>query len=606
VQVKNPQTGEVLELRGGQWVPVGQVPVKPDEAAAAKPERLSTGAIDAAMVGAGDTLSTWGRNARDLWAGLRGDEDAQRQIADERAEAALIRDRLHGEAPVAAAVGSMLPGLATLPMGMGIGAGRLGVLGADIAAGGTGRLATNAAIAGGTGAAGSQSGELGADALEGLGMMGGGMLASNMVSRVRAGRAAMMEARAGQQAAQEAGRGLDEGQQGVIDGARRAGLQVTPGQALNDPVMRQVEASASSNPVLAPFWQAMKQDNAQQINRLTARAMGVEADNVGPQVRATAEDQIGRAFRQVGNDIGVVPTQGLYGTLQAIAAEEATAGLPTREAWRVLKQFEKGMEGRAGAAAGEAGDVMHGSDLVKMRSSVSKQMRDAYAANKSERGEVLGQVLDAIDDTIGKAALKSGSPSLVHTYDTAREQWSVLRAMDRGGATIDGQVLPGQTARILRSSDKTGFWGRADEAGQTLQRTGTGTLGQDTLGDLYDGLRFASSQIGRDIVGDSGTATRMATSGLFEGGLAATAGRMASLAARKAVVGPLAARYMAASPEAAQAWQAAAQRSAMAGWTAGNQAGAAAARGGSAILSGAEAGPYIPPSEYEPPGGGGP
>ena len=44
------------------------------------------------------------------------------------------------------------------------------------------------------------------------------------------------------------------------------------------------------------------------------------------------------------------------------------------------------------------------------------------------------------------------------------------------------------------------------------------------------------------------------------------------------LAGPLARRYMAASPEAAQAWAAAAQQSALAGWGAGQAAGGAAAR----------------------------
>jgi hypothetical protein len=618
VQVKNPETGEVLELRSGQWVPVAKVPVQE------KRERLSTGAVDAALVGAGDTLNTWGMNARDLWAGLRGNEDEQMRIVDERAEAQGIRNRLHEEAPVAAAVGSMLPALATMPLGMGVGAGlaqRAGSLGAELAipgaraaagaleapilAGARGRLGVNAGMSAAQGALGSQTGELGADALEGLGWAGGGMLASNMVSRVRAGRAAMAETRAAQEAERAAGVGLDEAQQGVIDGARRAGLRVTPGQALNDPSMRQLEASAASNPVLSPYWQQLKQENAQQINRLAAKAMGVEADNVGPAVRATAEHQIGQQFEDIGRQIGRVETGPLKKRLAELAEEESTALLPRVEIDSILARFERGATSRSGAVAGEAGDLVTGPALMRERSRISSQMRDAYQRGDSTLGKLYGDVVDAMDEAVRSSARKTlGSAAegraVAELYDETRSQWSVLRAMERGGATVDGQVLPGQSARILGRSDKTGFWGRADDAGQTLQRRGTGKAGEDAVGDLYDGLRFASSQLGKDIVGDSGTATRLATSGMFEGGLLPTIGRAGAHVARRALVGPLARRYMEASPEAAQAWQAAVRQSGLAGWTAGNQAGAAAGRAGSAILSAEEAGPYLPPTEGMP------
>lgn len=603
MQIKNPETGEVMELLHGQWVPVAKVPGEEGE----KRERLTTGPVNAAMVAAGDTVHNWGLNARDLWASLRGDEKEQLKIADERAEAQDIRARLHEEAPAAAMVGGMLPYVPMMLPGVaGAVPGALEAAGVPAAAAGVGG---NLAMGAAQSVLGSQSGHFADDAMSGLGWSGGGMLAGNIVSRVRAGRAAIAEARDAQAAAaalRAQTAGLDAGEQAVIDGARRAGMHVTPGQALNDPMMRQLEASASSNPVLSPYWQGMKQENAAQLNRLTARAMGVEADDVGAAVRAQAEKQIGDTFKEVGADLGSVPTGQLHKELQRLAAEEATQGLPTRDAFGVLRTFEQGVKGRAKAIGAEEGipDVMAGKDLIDMRSKVARQMRDAFANNKSDRGEVLGDVLEVIDDAIGQAALKTGKPGLVSLYDEARERWTVLRAVNRGGATPDGQVAVGRMAQVLNQSDKTGFWGRADATGKTLQRTGTGKLGEDALGDLYDGIRFASSRIGKDIVGDSGTATRLATSGVFEGGLLPTIGRAVSYAGRRAIVGPLAERYMAMSPEAAQAWQSGIRQGAMAGWMAGNTGGATVGRAGQAgmgaILSPEEAGPYLPPGEGGP------
>jgi hypothetical protein len=585
MRVTNPTTGEVLELRSGAWVPVGKVPAVEE----GKRERLSTGAVDAAMVGAGDTLTTWGRNARDLFAGLRGDTTEQLAIADERGEAQAIRERLHGEAPVAAAVGSALPALATMPIGMGVGVGRLGVLGKDWATGGVGRVLTNSVLSAAQGGLGSTSGELGADALEGLGWAGGGMLGGNVVQRVKAGRAAIAESRAATAAQAAAGQGLDEAQQGIVDGARRAGMHVTPGQALNDPMMRQLEASASSNPVLSPYWQQLKQENAGQLNKLAARAMGQEADNVGPGVRAAAEHAIGRDMEDIAHSIGQVNTGPLKKRLGEIAQEESTALFPRVEVDKLVHRFEQGFAARSGAVAGEAADLVPGAALMRERSRVSSQMRDAYQRGDSSLGNLYGDIVDALDDSVRDSARRTlGSraegSAVAARYDEARSRWSVLRALERGGSTIDGQVKPGMLANIMGKSDKTGFWGRADEAGQTLQRRGTVNPGEDKVGELYDGLRFASSQLGKDIVGDSGTATRLAVSQMFEGGVLPAAGRVAAAAARRVLVGPLARRYMAASPEAAQAWQAGVQRSAMTGWAAGNTGGAAAGRAVEAAL----------------------
>lgn len=585
MQVKNPKTGEVLELQSGQWVPIAKAPMQES-----KQERLSTGAIDAAMVGAGDTANTVMMNARDMWAGLRGDDAEQLKIADERAEAQMIRNRLHEEAPVAAAVGSMLPTLATLPLGIGASLGTAG------------RLAMGAGSSAAQGALQSQSGDFGADALEGLGWAGGGMLASNVVSRVKAGRAAMAETRAAQAADRAAGVGLDDAQRGVIEGAQRAGLHVTPGQALNDPAMRQLEASAASNPVLSPYWQQLKQENAQQINRLTAKAMGETADNVGADVRAAAEHRIGQQFEEIGRRIGQVDTAPLKKRLAELAEEESTALLPRVELESILNRFERGATSRAGAAAGEGADMVTGPALMRERSRISTEMRSAYQRSDATLGNLYGDVLDAMDDAVRQSAGRtlgsnSAGRSVAKDYDQARSQWSVLRALDRGGVTPDGQVLTGKLAGNLGKSDKTGFWGRADEAGETTLRRGTGTAGEDAVGDLYDGLRFATSRLGKDIVGDSGTATRLATSGMFEGGLLPTIGRAGAHVARRALVGPLAKRYMGMSPEAAQAWDAARRQSGLTGWMAGNAGGAATGR---AILSAEEAGPYLPPGEGGP------
>lgn len=594
----NPKTGEVLELQAGRWVPVDgdKVPGKTAEPDAfEKNFKVSSGALESIVASAGDQLTTMGRNVRDLWAGFRGDNQAQADIIDERAQADAIRARMHDEAPIAAGVGAALPGLATLPLGMGspmlaamaprAAAALPAMLSRGIAEGALGSAATNIATSAALGGLGSTTGDVAGGALEGGALAGATSMAGNMVARVRAGREALKASRA-QQAAGAAVSQLDDAQREIIDGARRAGLKVTPGQALGDASMRQVEASASSNPILSPYWQQLRRENAQQINTLTARAMGEGADNVGPAVRAAAENRLGDVADDIGRRLGKVETSALHKDLIALAEKEATDGLPTSDAWKVLKRFEKGMEGRTKAVAGELADEMTGEALLKVRSKVSKEMRGAFGAKDPSRGQILGEALDVIDKHIARAARARGDFGLVDDYGKFRDQWSVLRAMDNGGATADGQVLAGQTARLMRESDKTRYWGLADESGQTMQLHGTGKLGESPLGDYYDALRFASSQLGKDIVGDSGTATRLSLSQAFDGGFGPTLARAGSYAVRRLTLGPLAQRYMNASPEAAQAWNAARTASGLEGWRSGLAAGGATARAGQAGATG--------------------
>jgi hypothetical protein len=219
---------------------------------------------------------------------------------------------------------------------------------------------------------------------------------------------------------------------------------------------------------------------------------------------------------------------------------------------------------------------------MQTRSAVSKRMRAAFQNGRPDEGEMLGEVLDVIDDTISKSARKAagGMPDdagaqLSEAYSTARGEWAVLRAMDRGGATLDGNVLPGQAARIMGQSDKLRF--NAPRKGVSKHQ-GTGVIGERPLGDFYDALRFASSQIGRDIVGDSGTATGSAISSwLSSGGTLPSAAQAAGWVGRRLIVNPAMQAYMSNKSGAAAA-PAILRGIGDAGWEPGAQAGGAAGR----------------------------
>jgi hypothetical protein len=448
-------------------------------------------------------------------------------------------------------------------------------------AGTAGTMATNVGLGATMGALGTETGDQAAGAAQEGALAGAFGLAGNMVARVKAGREGMRAAREAQQLAPA----LNDAQAALIEGAQRAGLKVTPGQALNSPQLRQIEASATSSPMFSPYWQGIKSENQRTLSSLAARAMGVEADNVGPAVLAKAEYQLSKDFEQIGREIGQVSTDKLGKKLDQLASEEATALLPRMELEAIAKRFARGKEGRAKAVGGQVVDMIDGPSLMRERSNIAGEMRDAFANNDATRGKLFANALEAIDDTIRDAAVKTaqgneaGGARLAKLYDQTRDRWSVLRSMYRGAATMSGDVNMGRAEQIMRKSDARGYVGRADEIGQSLQRRGAAD-GGDALGSYYDALRFSNDKLGKDIVGDSGTATRLALGGAFEGGIIPTAGR----AARALTAGPLARRYMGSDPRALAAWEAARKQSAVAGWMSGQASGGAAGRGVGGVL----------------------
>lgn len=539
--------GDEFELKAGVWVPVAvaQAPQgAPGGGAGAQTEapKLTTGPINAAMIGAGDVFNTVGLNARELWNKASGDIEGLAQVQEDRAEAAQRRAALQAEAPIASRVGGALPALATLPLGMGAGAGA-GLTRAVLGTGGQlGRIAESVGLGALTGGATDAEGDVLGGGAAGGALGGAGAMAGQMAARVIAGRQAAKAAR------EAGGMGpgqLTGGEQDILAAAQRAGMAVTPGQAVGSKQMRQLEAGMASNPWTARPFVEIDDANKLRLNTLAAKAIGQEADNVGPAVRGEAAEAIGAQFREVGRKMGPVDVKPLKAALQNIEAEESTAVLPLLEVKSLLRRFGEGEAGRVAAAGGEDASTVTGAALMRERSRISKQMRDAFAANNSDKGELYGRVLDAIDDTARSALVnnlgKRGADEAAALYDTARDQWNVLRALDRGGASMDGNVLAGQAARLVGQGDKTRFLRGGLK--------GTGTPGEAPLGDFYDALRFSSSQLGRPIVGDSGTATRSAVTSILQGG--SLTGTVAG-GARNLLLSPVFRAYARSDPQAAR------------------------------------------------------
>lgn len=564
----NPQTGERMQLVGGEWQPVGG----PRQAAPAAPAGTGgVGVMEGLLVGAGDTLNSGKLNLQDLYYSATGNDAGQRRIAGERMEADKVRASLGADAPVSSAIGQMLPSLATMPLGMGIG---------GAASTGLRMLAGQAALGAGTNALTGSSGDLAGDAAEGGAWGAGAPVGMNLLGRVlNAGKLLSASRRArvssmvpegaggggsgaggggalnGPAAGRPGGSNLTAGELEVLAGADRVGMRVLPGQRLGDGPLRQLEASVASTPGFNREFLNLERANDATVNRLTAAAMGEVADSITPEVRARAATKIGGQMREVAEGIGQVDISKTIKGLQEMVADETVSARPRGKVAKLLSEVEAGVKGREAAAEG-AGNVLTAQNLMDWRSDMTKEMRAAFAAGKPANGKMYAQTIELIDNAIEDAAIKSGRADLTEKYDKAREAWTVLRAADRGGVGPDGSVLPGQMFRLLRQSNKAATWGLADDVGATTIRRGTGIPGEDAFGEVLDALRYRTSRIGRPIVGNSGTVERGAVGRWLQGdSLSALAASTAAGAARRASVAPLLKGYTSMDPERAAVLQ---------------------------------------------------
>ena len=381
-RVKNA-AGDELELVDGQWVPAGHVAPKQERSAQQLLQGSGMDRFGEAMaVSAGDQFSTMGRNVRDVYAMIRGDDKARLAIEDERIEAGRIRDNLREESPWGAGIGAMLP---TLPlMLLSGGAAAPGVMGA-VNVGGR-AAASNAAL----GAIQSESGDYLQDAAIGGGLSVGTTAAGQIIGRVKAGRAAMAEARAagGGMAAQQAGN-LNEAERDIMAGARRVGLQLLPGQEAGNQTFRKIEAGLAANPFTSKFFDDVEQGNRSVLNRLAARAMGQEADNVGPAVRMAAEHQTGAMFDEVGKRLGRVDIDPMIGQVEQMAARESLEGMPRMQIKTILHSLQGGQKERMAAVGAEEGRFITGESMMPCARRMSGKMRDALTRGTVEHGRAV-------------------------------------------------------------------------------------------------------------------------------------------------------------------------------------------------------------------------
>lgn len=262
------------------------------------------------------------------------------------------------------------------------------------------------------------------------------------------------------------------------------GGQLTPGQRTGSTTLQQIEAGMESFPPTAGAMAKIKANNQTVLNRVAAKAIGENADDL-------SESVLGRAYTRIGNRFNFAKGDNIQ------LGDDFLNGLA-----KIDNEYQGVWGGKGDAAFGSLMDdalddaskgTITGERYTRLRSDLSKRARDAFSQQNSRLGQAVDDMIEALDN----AAQKSLPQGKAKVLAEARKQWATLKTLEKSmnGENVSGAKLAGQ----LRKKDPKGFtYGFKDN-------------------ELYTAARFADRF--KPLVSDSGTATRMGVQ-MLGGGLA--------------------------------------------------------------------------------------
>ncbi|MFV2089030.1 MAG: hypothetical protein ACC642_00075, partial [Pseudomonadales bacterium] len=276
----------------------------------------------------------------------------------------------------------------------------------------------------------------------------------------------------------------------LVTQADRLGVKLSPGQLANDPVTRQLEASLGSFPLTGAIEQTRKQSNRRVVNNVFAKALGLD------QTGEITEGMLGRVFnrldddfKEVARDMGQIELdddllQGLI-DIQTQSTRLPLAG--DRTARVVDSLVDISDTDVLGVVKYDAAQFMG------IRSELNREMRGASVRGEGGYAARLRDILSLMDDTV----LRQAGADVGAKYANTRAAYRLVDALDAGNVIRNGNIMTGRAATVLKKRYPAEF-GRGNQYGNVLDQA---------LLDAFDVIRIGN-RFG-DIVGDSGTATRM-------------------------------------------------------------------------------------------------
>jgi hypothetical protein len=278
----------------------------------------------------------------------------------------------------------------------------------------------------------------------------------------------------------DASAGLTAAQQAILSRGKQMGFRTTPGQETGSRSLQQMEARMESSPFTSGPFNTIKAENQKILNRSTAQAIGVNADELSNPQLAQAQRQISSVYRQVASpEVKRLDGNTIQTGIEIL--DNAFEGLTTQP----LKSniFVKQLQELA--AKGEAS----GNQLQTLSSKIGKRAKNEMTTAMGDRelGSALFQMKEIIDDALAQGL----SAEQQAAFQTARANYRNLMTIRSNQGVVNpstGNVSGLNLASALTRKDPQGF-----------------VFGSNQT-PMYEAARFA--QAFKPIVGDSGTATR--------------------------------------------------------------------------------------------------
>lgn len=274
--------------------------------------------------------------------------------------------------------------------------------------------------------------------------------------------------------------GLTAAQQAILSRGREMGFRTTPGQQTGSRSLQQMEARMESNPFTSGPFNTIKDTNQKILNQATAKAIGVDAQELSNPVLAQAQRQISNVYKQVASpEVKKLDGNTIQTGIEIV--DKAFEGLTTQPLRGNI--FVKQLEDLA--AKGEAS----GNQLQTLSSKIGKRAKNEMTTAMGDRelGSALFQLKEMVDDALAQGLSKEQQAA----FQQARANYRNLMTIRSNQGVVNpstGNVSGMNLASALTRKDPQGFVFGSNQS------------------PMYEAARFA--QAFKPIVGDSGTATR--------------------------------------------------------------------------------------------------
>jgi hypothetical protein len=274
--------------------------------------------------------------------------------------------------------------------------------------------------------------------------------------------------------------GLTAAQRAILERGKAMGFRTTAGQQTGSRSLQQMEARMESSPFTSGPFNTLKDQNQKVLNRATAQAIGVNADELSNPVLAQAQTNISNVYNRVSSpEVRPVSRDTLLNGIDLI--DNAFEGLTTQPVKNNI--FVKQLQDFA--MKGEAS----GNQLNTLSSKLGKRAKNEMTTAMGDRelGNALFQVKEMVDDALAQTLSQADRAA----FQAARNNYRNLMTIRSNQGTINpssGNVSGLNLASALTRKDPQGF-----------------VFGRNQT-PMYEAARFA--QAFKPLVGDSGTATR--------------------------------------------------------------------------------------------------